>query len=676
MKKTLLILLLLLLSNIALAELKCSANGLKVLYINGVNVPKIKNALISTKNIYDITRLIQTELDKKQVFPTTLVYNQSRSLSQDIEELKAQLAANHSGVKRQEYWKALALETILPMEDYYSQKNKIEETLEQITSKKKIVYKSDGTIDQNAYAQSDLYKDLLRYNSELARIYANSSSDIGVVEELKMQIKSAYSEGANKVIVVSHSQGNEVTYSAVQDLRNDGAVFSSEEKLKKFDSLIGYMQMAPPSPKLVTSVNPPEIGNYYPDHAQYILLDNDRVIAGTLAMTGFSPMLPNYYANIPDTVAMIRRNGTLSELLLSEIFTYRGGSALYHGMDDSYLNANSISIRSDTTTNQSMVAHFKDNMREIANKLEDNCNLPVIKFNSVNVAVDSSGIMQVSGTAGPGKVITINLEDVALSEIPSEQLKLGYNRENTIFSWKVEREYPFDKKLPYGMVTIEESEGKTIELQVPYRDLKYFVTVTAKNEYNKEATVTKNFEIKANLKPEISLVDSQCQANTGRYNFDTQFLSLKIIDDQFYLDGNIFSTLIPYDKSSVVISQPDGQDTESVTIQNGCPISFRYEIWSMCQIAACYHFSDNEDGCNWYETTGLQYNEIRFFNQNQEPVGKLGGAEVMNGQTGELSSFYNPYDPTDPPVLTTYDGGNSCKPRIRTLPEAQLWFKQ
>ncbi|MDD4975992.1 MAG: hypothetical protein PHY93_16665, partial [Bacteriovorax sp.] len=64
--------------------------------------------------------------------------------------------------------------------------------------------------------------------------------------------KEAYAGGANKLIVVAHSQGNEVLFSAIKDLRNDPTFLATPEDVKKIDGLVGYMQVAPPSPRLVT----------------------------------------------------------------------------------------------------------------------------------------------------------------------------------------------------------------------------------------------------------------------------------------------------------------------------------------------------------------------------------------------------------------------------------------
>jgi hypothetical protein len=202
-------------------------------------------------------------LDKNKVFPVEGVWNTSRGLLNDIQEIKAQLAANHNGEKRIEYWRRLAEYKIFPVkresgnvaseEQYAAERKKIDDALVQITSDPKFVYKSDGTVDQTAYTQSDFYKDLVKYNVSLAHLLLNASSDMAVVQQLKIKIKEVYKNGENKLIVVAHSQGNEVLFSAIDDLRKDTSFLKDEDAVKKFDGLVGYMQMAPPSPRLVTT---------------------------------------------------------------------------------------------------------------------------------------------------------------------------------------------------------------------------------------------------------------------------------------------------------------------------------------------------------------------------------------------------------------------------------------
>ncbi|MDD4975993.1 MAG: hypothetical protein PHY93_16670, partial [Bacteriovorax sp.] len=207
MKSILLLILLLLISSVSFAELSCSANGLNILYINGVNVPKIEDAKESAKKISDSLQFITADLDKKKVEQTTLVHNASRSLWEDAEETSAQLAANHSGKSRLEYWKKFALHNIKGFENS-PDRVKIEAALAQINNREKITYQkgADGKdlldsfgnriIEQDSYTPIDHLKDMIQYDNAVFQMLANATSDIGVVEQLKIKIKEAYHGGA------------------------------------------------------------------------------------------------------------------------------------------------------------------------------------------------------------------------------------------------------------------------------------------------------------------------------------------------------------------------------------------------------------------------------------------------------------------------------------------------
>ncbi len=388
----------------AILPLHCSANGLNVIYINGVNVNQDGNTT-SAANVTKAILSIKGELDKNKLNDTLGVWNTSRPLLNDIEELKAQLASNHFGKKRIEFWRAKAKDEMYQRSlieghtrsdaQVAAEKARIDAALVQITSKPKFTFLTDPDgkfildgngekiIDQDSYSQSDLYKDLVKYNTALANLLANASSDIAVVEQLKIKIKEAYKGGLNKVIVVAHSQGNEVLFSAIKDIRR---VMSDAEK-NKFDGLVGYMQVAPPSPELVTS---PVAINDANNHAQYIRHNRDGVIGMSQAMTsevtpgGVIPVAANYTAEVGIPPGGVPILSDISHFLDNFFNTYgnKGVTAFYHGMDEVYLSDTYKATRNTTGVNQALVDHFKDNMREIASKLEDNCDSKVIFCNA------------------------------------------------------------------------------------------------------------------------------------------------------------------------------------------------------------------------------------------------------------------------------------------------------
>ena len=367
MKRILLFLTLLTSSN-SFADLSCSANGLKVIYINGVNVFDPQMAQVAATTVNTIIKLQDKSLDLTHVFDAELVHNQSLGLMNDFEELKAQIAANHQGAKRLTYWREMAKSNLRNVD--FAFKKKIDAALVQIESRKNIL------TDQDYYSQTDLYNDLKKLNSSIYPILANAASDVGVVEQLKEKIKAAYNGGASKLIVVAHSQGNEVLYSAIKELRSDRSFLATDNDIRKFDALVGYMQVAPPSPRLVTNTD--NYFNYYPDHAQYIRHDNDLVIGGAFLFSSVNAVPPNYVAEaqVP-SIFRIFDNNWLP--IFFNTYGNNGITTAYHGMDDVYLSNSYKATRNQTGVNKPLVEHFKDNMREIASKLQDNC-LPDANF--------------------------------------------------------------------------------------------------------------------------------------------------------------------------------------------------------------------------------------------------------------------------------------------------------
>lgn len=409
----------------AALPLSCSANGLNVLYINGVNVAQEDNKT-SANIVAQVIDPIEADFDSnpKHIKSIVGVWNTSRGLLQDIEELKAQLASNHNGQARLDYWKETAKSSLLKtyavgvgdhvaQAKYEAEKKKIEDAIAQVVSKPKFVFKPDGSIDQDAYSQSDLYKDMVKYNSTLANLLANAASDLAVVEQLKIKIKEAYANGSNKLIVVAHSQGNEVLYSAIKDLRSDNTFLPTSEELSKFDGLIGYMQVAPPSPKLVTdtNLNP---GPLDKNHARYIRHNRDLVIGMSNAMTGVMPIVANYTAEIGKSQETFPNDPTgITKLIDNYLNTYanKGITALYHGMDDVYLSSTYFATRDNTATNKALVEHFKDNLREIASNLQDNCNTPVIDLKTADATIDVNGVYKIPGYAETNREILLTLKD-------------------------------------------------------------------------------------------------------------------------------------------------------------------------------------------------------------------------------------------------------------------------
>jgi len=478
--------------------LKCSKNGTQVLYVNGVNVNKSGNA-ISTIKIDDIIKKLpkdkSIDLEDYQVLG---VWNASRGLFQDADELQAMLAANHSGQKRLDFWKKFAekkLEDRLRkgVKSYDSTEEmddditvqKIENVLKIATDKTKVKFSVDGkAIEQLSYKEEDYRKDFKIFDREMFNIIANATSDVAVVQQLVNTIKEKYNNGENKLLIISHSQGNEVAYSAIKQIRNDQDSFlKTYDDLVKFDSLVGYMQVAPPSPKRITdsgNYDPDnfERENYRKDHAQYIRHSKDGVIGLSSFFTGVEPLPANYvsgfdlkfddlfFSNLPKFLDIFFSNVKNSSIL-----------TLNHGMDEIYLGEYKAT-RNSTGKLATLREHFEDNLREIASKLENNCIPMKIQVSTggelvkdLQTSTSSNFAYNYNNYAFPGNEVSFYLSDE------------GSFGDKTVF-----------KILQNGVYV----ESKTGSISLPYPDT-FGASIVASNPKTGESksfavnvTVTKN----------------------------------------------------------------------------------------------------------------------------------------------------------------------------------------
>lgn len=610
------------------AGLSCSANGLNILYVNGVNVKQQGNQ-DSTNNVQFAINNLSNELDKKKVNPVKGVWNTSRGLLNDIEELKAQLAVNHQGKKRAEFWKSMAR----PQYNLDAANEAFwDEAIEQITSGKNIPVDKNGVIDQDYYSKTDFYKDLVKYNSSLANLLANAASDFAVVTEMKKQIWDAYKNGENKVIIISHSQGNEVAYSAINELRRDRKFLTSDNDIKKFDGLMGYMQVAPPSPRLITATD--SYFNFYPDHAQYIRSDADAVIGGSAIITSVTPIPANYFTQpIVNGISQLINATSWWDKLSAPIYT--GGSAIGHGMDDIYLNDNYYARREGTIIPKTMKSHFQDNMREIASKLESNCGTPIIKLTTTESTVDANGINQISGFANLNRTIELNVRDA----------NPYYDSSTTTFSWKIIRNYPISSNKEFsGSVEYENfMEGSSYDLEIPYRDVTYDVVVTANHE-NNISTSTFKFAVKQNAAPSLTPQNLICNRDSHGYLSGEVTYDYKINDDQYEYDGKIVKNIVSGSRT-VELSFYDGTNIGTNSFSNPCSIEtpvYRYDYQITCQTVSKYYYCNYEPGCTTEQlndttivNTGIQFTSVRVYDDKNNYIKTIDLADMdISGGAG------------------------------------------
>lgn len=490
--------------NLFASELACSLNETNVIYINGVNISNIEDNKKSKESISKAFQETKNSLDKNGKVNYFGVWNQSRTLLNDIEELKAQLATAYTGIKRDEYWKMLAKKSInLDLTDSASTslvKSKFDKAIEQATSKKSISYvrNTDGTIttNQTQYSGMDAYRDLSFYNFKLAQFASLAFSDNSVIEELKINIRNTFKKGTNKVIVVSHSQGNAVVTNAVKELKADPTFIQNADDLKKFNTLIGYMQVAPPTPLLVNQgfdINNPTSPLYPPPlRNRYMLLDNDLIIKGGPILTNIQSVPFNYDSEnlkLPQNVIDDYLDKILSGNFQSIGSYTRGilsksGGAFFHGMDDIYLSnsykAKRMGYPGDSKT---LLEHFKDNMREIASQLESNCS-----GLNVNLSMDSSFIKDEAKSSALNFTYDYNNPTYPTNEAIFNVSDLGDFGSDTVF------------KIYQNGALVESKIGK-IKLPSPGSFSTYFTAYNPKTLGSGTYTVTVN--VTENLPPKM-----------------------------------------------------------------------------------------------------------------------------------------------------------------------------
>lgn len=369
--------------NQSFAELTCSRTGTTVLYINGINTSRGANEDTAAKIDSAIER-VKNEIDKKSVSRVKGVYNYSAGISEDIEETKAQVAINHLGEKRERYWRRMALAEITSFSGTRL-REKVNEAFDQLHKMKPKIDPITKEIDQDYFTELDFYKSLRIYEPKIARIFASAYSDNSTVEELKNKILESYDDGKGKVIVVAHSQGNEVLYSAVTRI-NAQAVPSylipdtltrwSEVNNQWFNSVIGYVQLAPPSPRLVSPPADADYSSTLPklNHSRYIRLNLDKIINNSYLANRAAAGPVNVEYDLIDTlIGLSESNMRIMEILEKmNVFNTAG----YHSVDNVYLS-NDFVATNENGKSQTMLKHFQNAIAEVAGELNSNCKVTI-----------------------------------------------------------------------------------------------------------------------------------------------------------------------------------------------------------------------------------------------------------------------------------------------------------
>jgi|GEM_PF-1641573 len=525
------------------AEVKCSSSGTQLIYINGVNVKSEDDTIKSAKKIDKVINN-KFSIDYKGIVPPAdHVYNSSRGALADIQKLKQELATNApNGVSKEQYWMSLVA-TELNLDEALNanaldmglrpqspqDNNEIlmrsKKALDYILSKKNL----KNSLDNSSFMNSAFYKEIAVYNKKVADIIANAATEVDTLVKLKTKMDNYYRKNI-KVIVVSHSQGNEALRSSLQLYRSE---LTGEDKIN-FEKYFGALQVAPPSPILATSCSSFE--DTSPScHSRLIKLDNDMVIGKSkYIIKNNDPITPNYTYN--NSASNASGYSDLSSII--EYGYNLLGGAVFHAMDEIYLNDKIYANSVKNNDLLSMTDIFNRRLNEVAQTLESNCSDPKIELTASEATVDKDGIYQVSGYAGKNRKIHLDVKDVAISSDSAKALAFGYNHDETLFFWSVVQKYPsVENKPELGEIKVfEEQMRDSIDLAVPYRDVEYEVTVKAINQFNKEMTRTFNFKVESNIAAVISLENSYCIEAGGNTTGIEEFV-LNIADDQYQYDG-------------------------------------------------------------------------------------------------------------------------------------------
>lgn len=361
--------------NISLAELKCSRQKVKILYINGVSTTSVKND--------QTTLLIRTELgkiadqiDKNSEFSVEGIYNASRGLHNDIHELKAGLEEMRSPQKAGKYWRELAKNEVKvavnTAEEQKKLNKKIDEAFDQIYGRNYQVNLKTKVVDQEYFTKTDLFAVLSHIDYSLANIVANAAASEEVIEYLKNKIVESFDNGQNKVMVIAHSQGNAVLSNA--ESRTYWALEEGHHtKHEWYQALSGHVQLAPPTHLLASS------------KSQHIRLDADSIINGSPYVTGVDPLTTNY--------TLIPAVNSIASAVAASNNLAKVGDRTGHFIEEIYLSDKFKALRISDDSYRTMINHFKENVIEVANKFESNCetNLKLKQATCIRRYVDGEG---------------------------------------------------------------------------------------------------------------------------------------------------------------------------------------------------------------------------------------------------------------------------------------------
>ena len=641
------------------AELSCSQNGTDFYYINGVNV-KYDEGLRDLNLINsEFVQKNKDKLDYQKKVKSSFIYNSTRGLFNDVKEIYNQSTRNLTGDQR-EYFYRKKMEKLI--EDRFknkeselteAQKIKLEELSREAFSLIMKTEQNETADATDALSDLDMIKIISKIDYEVAELLRTAEADTEVIISIKKKIKESF-ELRKKMIMIAHSQGNEALRSAVYELRSEMSGAISLNQLYEFDRIFGIVHVASPSPTLAITTG----------KARLIKLDRDLVIKPAGIILPQNPIGANY----------IYKNSNLSGIGdwpiigdIAELFQTVFGGNLYHGMSYIYLS-DKVNAASSLNPEEvdTMSGIFSKNLREVAQSLDDNCSLPIIKIVSTTAEEKESGVISVKDYAGVGKKVRLEISDVAGNSSGSGINDNGYDLAKTTFQYTLITKYP--NGASGALATVEDEafllEGKYyIDIQIPYRDYQYSFTITARNELSKEVQKSYKISFEKNKPLIVDIHNLRCNYDSDGYNTKgTMFYDIKVSDDEYTYDNKLWTSSM--DDRSVIAEFRDSGNIVNKEIINSCEIKkpiYRYEIWKGCQWGpsrACW-VGDCSDV--YLVNTGLEYTDILIYNDHGKHVKSYSGFEGSYGYN-VVGGFPDPNDETQ---IIHFDTAAVCEPFIR-----------
>ncbi len=317
--------------------LQCSQNGTEIIYVNGMN-----NTLTEAEKSRDaISKLlvpIKAQLDSKEKINVTKVYNEGLGIGNDLIEYVIDRARLYGINDPWKYYSALSISS------------GIDTALKQrLISRKNFLpsgYSSSGlTVKQLAILKGI-------YNSYFISTAALQSSNELLQEELKSTIVTKLANN-HKVILVAHSQGNAIINAVTKNLPNE---IDGVDKVGKY---LGALHVATPVTERASS------------KSRKIKLSTDRVVGFLYGISGPA----NYefqYFGIGGSLFSGTIFGNLTTLA-ADYLAYNSPYLLGHNMTEIYLGSRAARKIGSSDEYLSMSEVFKQNMVEVADLLEDNC---------------------------------------------------------------------------------------------------------------------------------------------------------------------------------------------------------------------------------------------------------------------------------------------------------------